>query len=115
MAAGAGGESGATVIRARPTGSVLPPAGSAVTGAIVTGETTGGLTVPTESVQTVDGNTVVFVQVPNGFQARPVLAGRQAGGRTEILRGLTGAERVAGTNAFLLKAELAKGEAEHGH
>jgi cobalt-zinc-cadmium efflux system membrane fusion protein len=115
VAAGAGGESGATVIRARPTGSVLPPAGSAVTGAIVTGETTGGLTVPTESVQTVDGNTVVFVQVPNGFQARPVLAGRQAGGRTEILRGLTGAERVAGTNAFLLKAELAKGEAEHGH
>ncbi|KAK0360466.1 hypothetical protein LTR94_027185, partial [Friedmanniomyces endolithicus] len=109
VAAGAGGESGATVIRARPTGSVLPPAGSAVTGAIVTGETTGGLTVPTESVQTVDGNTVVFVQVPNGFQARPVLAGRQAGGRTEILRGLTGAERVAGTNAFLLKAELAKG------
>ncbi|MFA4940427.1 efflux RND transporter periplasmic adaptor subunit [Brevundimonas sp.] len=115
VAAGAGAESGATVIRARPTGGALPPAGSAVTGAIVTDQTAGGLTVPTEAVQTVDGNAVVFVQVPNGFQARPVLAGRQAGGRTEILRGLTGTERIAGTNAFLLKAELAKGEAEHGH
>uniref|UniRef100_A0A0N5A4P1 Biotin_lipoyl_2 domain-containing protein n=1 Tax=Parastrongyloides trichosuri TaxID=131310 RepID=A0A0N5A4P1_PARTI len=40
---------------------------------------------------------------------------RQAAGRTEILRGLTGSERVASANAFLLKAEMAKGEAEHGH
>ena len=50
-----------------------------------------------------------------GFRAVPVLAGRQAGGRTEIMRGLNGTERIAGANAFLLKAELAKGEAEHGH
>ena len=115
IAAGAGVGSGATVIRALPTGGRLAPAGSAVTGVIITGDTTGGITVPTEAVQTVDGTAVVFVQVPNGFQARPVLAGRQAGGRTEILRGLTGIENIAGANAFLLKAELAKGEAEHGH
>lgn len=115
VAVGADLNSGATVIRARPVGASLPPAGSAVTGAIVTGETAGGLTVPTEAVQTIEGRAVVFVQVAGGFQAKPVLAGRQAGGRTEILRGLTGTERVAGANAFLLKAELAKGEAEHGH
>lgn len=115
VAAGAGGESGATVIRARPSGGGLPPAGSAVSGAIVTGEMPGGLTVPTEAIQTVEGAAVVFVQVAGGFQATPVLVGRQAGGRTEILRGLNGGERVAGTGAFLLKAELAKGEAEHGH
>lgn len=115
VAADAGtGESGAAVIRARPVGATLPPAGSAVTGAIVTGQSTGGLTVPTEAVQTVEGNTVVFVQVDGGFQATPVLAGRQAAGRTEILRGLTGSERIAAANAFLLKAEMAKGEAEHG-
>jgi cobalt-zinc-cadmium efflux system membrane fusion protein len=45
----------------------------------------------------------------------PVLIGRQAGDRTEVLNGLAGTERIAGANAFLLKAELAKGEAEHGH
>ena len=115
VAAGAGAGSGAAVIRARPTGSLLPPAGSAVTGVIVTGETLGTLTVPSEAVQTVEGATVVFVRTPTGFRVAPVLVGRQAGDRTEILRGLTGAERVAGANAFLLKAELAKGEAEHGH
>ncbi|MBB5661131.1 efflux RND transporter periplasmic adaptor subunit [Brevundimonas halotolerans] len=115
VAAGAGAESGATVIRARPTGGVLPPAGSAVSGSIVTGEAIGGFTVPSEAVQTVEGANVVFVRTAEGFRVAPVLVGRQAGGRTEILSGLTGAERIAGANAFLLKAELAKGEAEHGH
>ncbi|MDO8410952.1 MAG: efflux RND transporter periplasmic adaptor subunit [Phenylobacterium sp.] len=116
VAANAGsGESGATVIRARPEGASLPPAGSPVTGALVTGGESGGLTVPSEAVQTVEGNSVVFVQVEGGFRAAQVLTGRQAGGRTEIVRGLTGAERIVSTNAFLLKAELAKGEAEHGH
>ena len=109
-------DSGATVIRARPEGGRLPPAGSPVTGAVVTeGQSGGALTVPSEAVQIVDGATVVFVQADGGFRAQPVLAGRQAGGSTEILRGLTGSEKVASANAFLLKAELAKGEAEHGH
>lgn len=115
VAADAGAQnSGATVIRARPEGAT-PPAGSPVTGALVTGAETGGLSVPSEAVQAVEGKAVVFVQVQGGFRAVQVLAGRQAGGRTEILRGLSGGESVAATNAFLLKAEMAKGEAEHGH
>lgn len=109
-------DSGATLIRSRPQGSDLPPAGSSVSGIIVTeGQTGGVITVPTEAVQTVNGASVVFVSTPQGFKATPVLAGRQAGGETEILRGLDGAERIASTNAFLLKAELAKGEASHAH
>lgn len=58
---------------------------------------------------------MVFVADDKGFRVTPVLAGRRAGGYIEILNGLSGDERIAGTNAFLLKAELAKGEAEHGH
>jgi membrane fusion protein, heavy metal efflux system len=115
VAAGAGAERGATIIRARATGDLLPPAGTAVSGSVVAGEDAGGLTVPSEAVQTLEGGSVVFVAVRNGFRATPVLVGRQAAGRTEILRGLTGDERIAAANAFLLKAELAKGQAEHGH
>lgn len=115
VAAGADQESGATVIRARARDGALPAAGSPVTGTIVTGDQRAGLTVPSEAVQTVDGATVVFIRTDDGFRAAPVLVGRQAGGRTEILRGLKGSERIASANAFLLKAELAKGEAEHGH
>jgi cobalt-zinc-cadmium efflux system membrane fusion protein len=112
VAVDASEQSGATIIRARPVDAGLPPAGSAVSGTVVTGALSDGLTVPSESVQTVNGSAVVFVQTADGFRAVPVLIGRQAGDRTEILRGLDGSERIAGANAFLLKAELAKGEAE---
>lgn len=108
-------DSGATIIRARAASGALPPVGSAVSGSVTVGETTGGLTVPSEAIQTVEGQSVVFVKVKDGFQATPVLVGRQSSGRTEILNGLNGSEQIAARNAFLLKAELAKGEAEHGH
>ncbi|MBP7703705.1 MAG: efflux RND transporter periplasmic adaptor subunit [Caulobacter sp.] len=115
VAPAADGASSATIIRARAAGGLLPPAGSAVSGAVVTGAQGVGLTVPADAVQTVEGAMVVFVRTKEGFKAVPVLAGRRAGGRIEILKGLQGGEQIAGTNAFLLKAELAKGEAEHGH
>jgi cobalt-zinc-cadmium efflux system membrane fusion protein len=104
---------GAAVVRARPSGGRLTP-GSAVSASV---RSTGGsaLSVPSEAVQTVEGRTVVFVADANGFKPRPVTAGRSGAGYTEIVAGLTGAERIAGRGAFLLKAELSKGEAEHEH
>ena len=114
VAADTGEESNATLIRARANGVISLPAGSAVTGAVVTGSSS-GLTVPTDAVQTVEGRTVVFVRTDDGFRAVPVLTGRESGDRIEIVQGLTGSERVAGRNAFLLKAQLGAGSAEHGH
>lgn len=114
VAADTGEESNATLIRARANGMIALPAGSAVTGAVVTGSTN-GLTVPTDAVQTVEGRTVVFVRTDDGFRAVPVLTGRASGDRIEIVQGLTGNERIAGRNAFLLKAQLGAGSAEHGH
>ena len=84
-------------------------------GVIVAAGDEGTLTVPADAVQSIEGRSVVFVAEEKGFRATPVLAGRRAGDRIEILNGLSGEERIAGSNAFLLKAELAKGEAEHGH
>lgn len=115
VAANATPQSGAAVIRARAASAVLPPAGAAVTGAVVTQTGDQGLTVPADAIQTLESGPVVFVQVKEGFRARPVVVGRQAEGRTEIVSGLTGQERIASTNTFLLKAELSKGEAGHGH
>ncbi|WP_292074654.1 MULTISPECIES: efflux RND transporter periplasmic adaptor subunit [unclassified Brevundimonas] len=112
VAPGADAQSGSTLIRARASG-VAPPPGSAVSGSVITGGGAGGLSVPAEAVQTVDGASVVFVATPTGFRAQPVVPGRQAGDQIEIVRGLTGSERIAGANAFLLKAELGKGAVEH--
>jgi cobalt-zinc-cadmium efflux system membrane fusion protein len=109
---------GTVTVRARPAGA-LPPAGTVISARLAAdrggARGDGALTVPAEAVQTVDGVPSLFIVEGQGFRARPVVAGRSAGGRIEILRGLTGAERLAGAGAFLLKAELAKGEAEHGH
>ncbi|BCX45919.1 MULTISPECIES: efflux RND transporter periplasmic adaptor subunit [Stenotrophomonas] len=108
-------QGGVAVIRATPVDAALPPAGSPVSAVVVTEGQDGSLSVPADAVQNVDGSSAVFVAVEGGFKAQPVLAGRRAGDRIEILGGLTGSERIVGANAFLLKAELAKGEAEHGH
>ena len=108
-------QGGMAIIRARPESGTLPPAGSPVSGVVVAAGQDDTLTVPVDAVQTVEGRSVVFVTDEKGFRVTPVLAGRRAGDRVEILNGLSGDERVAGSNAFLLKAELAKGEAEHGH
>ena len=109
------GNLGAATVRARSSDAAMPPAGVAVAGIVVRDGAEGGLSVPADAVQTVEGQTVVFVAVDHGFRVTPVLVGRQAGGRVEILRGLNGDERVAAAGAFLLKSELAKGEAGHAH
>ncbi len=106
---------GAAVIRATPVDAALPPAGSPVSAVVVTGNQSGVMSVPADALQNVDGRSAVFISVDGGFKAQPVLAGRRAGDRIEILGGLSGDERIVAANAFLLKAELAKGEAEHGH
>ncbi|MGA0605272.1 efflux RND transporter periplasmic adaptor subunit [Phenylobacterium sp. VNQ135] len=106
------GATGAAVVRARPSGGRLTP-GAAVSAAIAT-EAGGYPTAPSEAVQTVAGTPVVFVAEAGGFRAQPVTPGRSGAGYTQIIAGLKGGERIAGRGAFVLKAELAKGEAGHG-
>ncbi|MBJ7411245.1 MAG: hypothetical protein JHD15_12890 [Phenylobacterium sp.] len=103
------GSTGAATVRARPTGGRLTP-GSAVSASVATSGVTLP-TVPSEAVQTLGGRSVVFVAEGEGFKVRPVTPGPSGGGTTQIVAGLRGGERVAGRGAFLLKAELAKGEA----
>lgn len=77
------------------------------------GADTSRIALPEEAVQSFEGRDVVFVRTANGFQATNVVAGRRSGGRIEILSGLRPGTVVATRGAFLLKAELGKGEAEH--
>ena len=48
----------------------------------------------------------------DGFEKRPVVLGRNDSRFTEIVSGLQGGEIVATANAFLLKAEMLKGQLE---
>ncbi len=67
------------------------------------------LTVPQEAVQTIGGESVVFVRVgADKFVARPVELGDRVGSRRAVLRGISGSEVVVVAGAFNLKAELLK-------
>ena len=73
------------------------------------------LAVSAEAVQTIDDQPTVFKAVPGGFVASPVRIGRSDGRTVEVLDGLAAGDAVAGAKTFILKSELGKASAEHGH
>jgi cobalt-zinc-cadmium efflux system membrane fusion protein len=76
------------------------------------------LAIPEDALQELDGKKVLFVAENEAeFVARPVQAGRTAGGMVEIVSGLKEGDRYAIKGSFILKSELKKGEMkdEHGH
>ena len=76
------------------------------------------LAVPDEAVQTVEGETSVFVPVEgeeNTFAKRPIKAAKSIGGMLPVVDGLKEGERIVVSGTFILKAELGKGEAGHEH
>lgn len=90
--------------------------GEPVTASIqLTGGGAAALLVPQSAVQTVEGRSTVFVRTDHGFKATPVTLGSASGDNVVVTSGLKGDEQLAGRNSFTLKAELGKGEAEHGH
>jgi cobalt-zinc-cadmium efflux system membrane fusion protein len=67
------------------------------------------LTLPQEAIQTIGGESVVFVRHgADQFVARPVEVGDRVGARRVVLQGLKESEVVVVAGAFNLKAELLK-------
>ena len=73
------------------------------------------IAIPEDAVQVLEGRDVVFVRTRRGFHAREVETGSRSAGMVTILSGLETGQQIASANAFLLKAELEKEGAEHGH
>jgi membrane fusion protein, heavy metal efflux system len=86
-----------------------------VTGALLLDGMTAAAAIRNEALQTVDGKTIVFVKVKDGFEARQVELGASDGRMTEVLFGVVAGDRYAGAGSFVLKAELGKSEAAHEH
>ena len=68
-----------------------------------------------EALQTLEGRNVVFAQEAQRFVPRALSLGRTDGTNQEVLDGIAAGESYVTRNSFILKAELGKGEAEHGH
>ena len=86
-----------------------------VTAEVTLAETAVPLAIRSSAVQNLEGRDVVFAQHEEGFEPRPVKLGRTDGELSEVLEGLSAGDRYAAANSFILKAELGKGSAEHGH
>ncbi len=91
------------------------PPGLYVTAELTLATTPVPIAVRGEALQTIEDRTVVFVRNEDGFEARTVQVGRSDGEIAEILSGIESGESYATGNSFILKAELGKGSAEHGH
>lgn len=89
--------------------------GSFVTADIAVSEAKADLVIPKAALQTIEGKSRVFVRTTEGFESREVGVGKDDGNDVEVLSGLKAGEVIAVANTFLLKAELGKSEAEHGH
>lgn len=89
--------------------------GMAIRGEVVIGETEAALVAPADAVQSLEGKNVVFVQEGGALEARAVTLGRSGAGAVEVTAGLKHGEVLVAENAFLVKAEIGKGSAEHGH
>jgi cobalt-zinc-cadmium efflux system membrane fusion protein len=71
------------------------------------------LMVPSESVQIIDGNSVVFVQTAGDrFAARVVKEGERRGAAVEIASGLSLGEQIVVKGSFVLKSQMLKSTLE---
>jgi membrane fusion protein, heavy metal efflux system len=105
----------ARVIASLDNGDMAFRPGSFVTAAITVDEQEADLVVPRAALQTIAGEQVVFVRTEDGFEKREVVVGRTDDRNAEIVFGIDPGETIAVTNTFVLKAELGKNEADHGH
>ena len=71
--------------------------------------------VPESAIQTLEDESVVFLETDDGFAPQPVEIGRTDRTHAEILAGLEAGQTYVSRGAFVLKAQLNKGAFGEGH
>ncbi|QXD13789.1 efflux RND transporter periplasmic adaptor subunit [Rhodocaloribacter litoris] len=103
----------ARIVLPNPDGRWRP--GLFVNGTITVDAVEVPMLVPKSAVITMGGDTVIFVETPEGFVARPVTLGRGNEAHVEITSGLKPGDRYVARGGFALKAELEKDQLDEGH
>ena len=103
----------ARIVLPNPDGTWRP--GLAVNIDLIAGEVDVPIVIASEAVQTLGDKTTVFVREGDQFEPRPVELGRSDDKSSEVIAGLKAGEQYVTKNSFILKAEIGKGDAEHGH
>jgi cobalt-zinc-cadmium efflux system membrane fusion protein len=96
------------------TDGLLTP-GLLVAGDIVVETVAVPLAVDNRALQSFRDWTVVFIQVGDVYEIRPLELGRSDGEMTEVLSGLNPGDRFVVENSYLIKADIEKSGASHDH
>jgi cobalt-zinc-cadmium efflux system membrane fusion protein len=91
------------------------PPGLFIKGNVVLSEFRVPVAVKPEALQTFRDWDVVFVNVGETFEARPLELGRRDGNWVEVLSGLRPGEKYATRNSYVIKADIGKAGASHDH
>lgn len=89
--------------------------GNFVVGEIILSNVSDSLIIDRRAVQIVDNRQVIFVKEGDGFEPRAITLGRSDEHFSEVLDGLNDGEIYVNQSSFVLKSELGKENAEHGH
>ena len=83
------------------------------TAVIPVGERKPVLLVPSDAVQQIDGQDVVFVRAAaDRFEVRPIRSGETLDGKTPVVNGLKAGEQIVVRGSFTLKSQLLKSTME---
>ncbi|MFI8742165.1 efflux RND transporter periplasmic adaptor subunit [Pseudomonas sp. NPDC077405] len=96
-----------------PDGTLSP--GLLVAGDIVVEALDVPLAVENRALQSFRDWSVVFIQVGDAYEIRPLELGRSDGTLTEVLGGLQAGDRYVVENSYLIKADIEKSGASHDH
>jgi len=89
--------------------------GLLVAGDLVVETVEAPLAVDNRALQSFRDWTVVFIQVGDIYEIRPLELGRSDGEMTEVLSGLNPGDRYVVENSYLIKADIEKSGASHDH
>lgn len=95
-------------------GATLSP-GLFVSAEVSIGQTPVPLAVKRSALQSMEKDTVVFVQEGERYEAHPLRLGRQDATHVEVLDGLEAGARYVVENSYLIKADIEKAGASHDH
>lgn len=105
-----------TLARAKldnPSGELNP--GLLVKGDIVVEAFDVPLAVENRALHSVQGQSVVFMQVDDTYESQPLELGRSDGALTEVLGGMRAGDRYVVENSYLIKADIEKSATPHHH
>lgn len=96
------------------SGGQWPP-GLFIKGKVILSEFQVPVAVKEEALQSYRDWEVVFVNVGDAFEARPLELGRRDGQWVEVVSGLSPGERYVTRNSYVIKADIGKAGASHDH